>query len=210
MVWPSFRPNSGSKSKVSGRILKSFRGPFSSAEVSAAALEALEPMLHVVVLLHDELLGSEVSDRRRNTPKSGQNRSESLCARTPCRVFWAWFGIALGPIPARNRRFPAGSLKVFGALLAQPRLGQRQDELGVVTIRDWPCGRTRNRSAERAPTTFKDPAGNLRFRAGIVPKAKPNQAQNTRHGAHRPAHNDSERFWPDFGVFRRRSETFKL
>ena len=64
----------------------------------------------------------ENSDRRRNTPKSGHNRSESLCAGlwAPCRVFWAWFGPALGPNPARNRRFPAGSLKVFGALLAQP------------------------------------------------------------------------------------------
>ncbi len=36
------------------------------------------------------------SDRRRNTRKSGQNRSESLCAGlwSPCRVFWAWFGPA--------------------------------------------------------------------------------------------------------------------
>ncbi len=32
LVWPSFRPKSGSKSQISGRILKSFRGPFSSAE----------------------------------------------------------------------------------------------------------------------------------------------------------------------------------
>ncbi len=32
LVWPSFRPKSGSKSKISGRILKSVRGPFSSAE----------------------------------------------------------------------------------------------------------------------------------------------------------------------------------
>ncbi len=64
----------------------------------------------------------QVSDRRRNTTKSGQNRSESLCAGlgAPCRLFWAWFGFALGPSPGRNRRFPAGSLKVFGALLVQP------------------------------------------------------------------------------------------
>ena len=63
------------------------------------------------------------SDRRRNTPKSGQNRSESLCAGlwAPCRVFGAWFGFVLGPNPGRNRRFPAGSLNIFGALLAQPR-----------------------------------------------------------------------------------------
>ena len=64
----------------------------------------------------------KVSDRRRNTPKSVQNRSESLCVGlgVPCRIFWVWFDPALGPNPARNRRFPTGSLKVFGALLAQP------------------------------------------------------------------------------------------
>ncbi len=32
LVFPSFRPKSGSKSKIPGRILKSCRGPFSSAE----------------------------------------------------------------------------------------------------------------------------------------------------------------------------------
>ncbi len=32
LLWPSFRPKSGSKSKISSRILLSFRGPFSSAE----------------------------------------------------------------------------------------------------------------------------------------------------------------------------------
>ena len=60
-----------------------------------------------------------------NTPKSAQNRSESLCAGLliGCRIFWAWFGPAFGPILVRNRRFPAGFLKVFGALLAQPSLG---------------------------------------------------------------------------------------
>ncbi len=64
----------------------------------------------------------KVSDLRRNTPKSVQNRSESLCRGlwAPCRSFWAWFGPALGPNPARNRGFRAGSFKVFGALLAQP------------------------------------------------------------------------------------------
>ncbi len=64
-----------------------------------------------------------VSGRRRNTPKSDQNRSESLCAGlwVSCRIFWVWFGPALAPNPARNRRFPAGSLNIFGALLAQPR-----------------------------------------------------------------------------------------
>ena len=44
----------------------------------------------------------------------------------------------------------------------------------------------------------------------IRPEAGPNQAQNIRHGTHKPAHDDSERFWPDFGAFRRRSEPFNL
>ncbi len=52
-------------------------------------------------------------------PKAVQIRSESLCAnlRAPRRIFWAWFGPALGPNPARKRRFPAGFLKAFGAKL---------------------------------------------------------------------------------------------
>ncbi len=63
---------------------------------------------------------------------------------------------------------------------------------------------------KRAPKTCKDPAGNLRFQRGFGPKAGPNQAQNIRHGTHRPAHNNSERFWPHFGVFRQRSRIFYL
>jgi hypothetical protein len=35
LVWPSFRPKSGSRSKISGRILNIYRGPFSSAESGA-------------------------------------------------------------------------------------------------------------------------------------------------------------------------------
>ncbi len=60
--------------------------------------------------------------RRRNTQKSAQNLSESLCVVlwVPCRIFWVWFCPALGPIPVRNRRYPAGSFKVFGVLLVQP------------------------------------------------------------------------------------------
>ncbi len=33
LLWPSFRPDSGSKSNISGRILKSFQGPFGSADL---------------------------------------------------------------------------------------------------------------------------------------------------------------------------------
>ncbi len=41
-------------------------------------------------------------------------------------------------------------------------------------------------------------------------KAGPNRAQSIRHSTstHKPAHNDSDRFWSKFGVLRRRSETF--
>ncbi len=63
----------------------------------------------------------------------------------------------------------------------------------------------------KGPDKFvTDPAGNLRFRTGFGPKAGPNPAQNIWHGARKPEHSDSERLWADFGVFRRRSETFKL
>ncbi len=64
--------------------------------------------------------------------------------------------------------------------------------------------------ASGAPKTCKDLAGIIRFRAGLGPKTEPNQTQNIRNGTHRRAHNDSERFLPNFGVFRRRPETFKL
>ncbi len=40
-------------------------------------------------------------------------------------MFWPWFGFVLGPIPAHNRRFLAGSSKVVGAVLAEPRGGVR-------------------------------------------------------------------------------------
>ncbi len=40
------------------------------------------------------------------------------------------------------------------------------------------------------PKTCKDPAGKLRFRAGLGPKAVPNQAPNIWRGTHEPAHND--------------------
>ncbi len=68
------------------------------------------------------------------------------------------------------------------------------------------------RLSEKGPEHFKDPAGNLRLRIGFGAKAEPSQAQKIRHGTHIPAHNDSKRFWVDFGLFRRRrrSTTFKL
>ena len=53
---------------------------------------------------------------------------------------------------------------------------------------------------------FKDPAGYLRYRTRCGPQTGPKQAKNIRHDTHKPAHNDSERFWTGFGVFQRRSE----
>ncbi len=55
------------------------------------------------------------------------------------------------------------------------------------------------RRSLKGPKTLKDPAGNLRFRAGFGPKAMPNQAPNI-----------LPTILGDFGVFRRRSDTFKL
>jgi hypothetical protein len=61
--------------------------------------------------------------------------------------------------------------------------------------------------------SFKGPencSGSVRFRAGVGPKAWPNQALNIRRGTHKPAYNETKRLWPDVVVFRRRSETFQL
>ncbi len=71
------------------------------------------------------------------------DRPESLCAGlwVPCRISWAWCGPALSQNPNRNRRFPAGSLKVFGALLAQPSggcPGCSTAVFGPVAYRWWP------------------------------------------------------------------------
>ncbi len=70
----------------------------------------------------------EVSDRGRNTQKPVRNRSESVCAGlwAPLQVFLAWFRPVWGPNVAPSRRFPAEFLKMFGALLAQPRWDTQQ------------------------------------------------------------------------------------
>jgi hypothetical protein len=36
------------------------------------------------------------------------------------------------------------------------------------------------------------------------------EPKNNRQGTRKPAHNDSERFWADFGVIQRRPQTFEL
>ncbi len=55
---------------------------------------------------------------------------------------WAWFGPAFGANPARNPRFPAGSLKLVGAFLAQPR-ADRSSSKGSrsVVLAKWFCWR---------------------------------------------------------------------
>ncbi len=56
--WPSFRLNSGSKSKISGRILsKSFPGPFSSAKVSLSGALGHCPLAAATQLLHQTMHG---------------------------------------------------------------------------------------------------------------------------------------------------------
>ncbi len=50
--------------------------------------------IYIYIYISAELShGLKVSDRRRNTPKSAQNRSVSLCADlwVPCLIFWASF-----------------------------------------------------------------------------------------------------------------------
>jgi hypothetical protein len=101
-VWPDFRP---------ADLVRNWQQAFVGEEQVSARLS------------HN----LKVSDRRRNTPKSSQKRSESLCAGlwVHCLIFWAWCGPAFGPNAARNRRFPVGSFKVFGAPLAQPNNNNR-------------------------------------------------------------------------------------
>ncbi len=52
-----------------------------------------------------------VGTRRR----SGQNRSESVCAGpwVPCQVLWAWFCCLSSPNPARNRKSSGRAFKSF-------------------------------------------------------------------------------------------------
>ncbi len=84
------------------------------------------PCRSVMLILAEPSHSLRVSDRRPNTPKSAQTRAESLCAGlwVTCRIFLAWFGPVLGPSPGRNRRFPAGSLQVFGPLNSSAELSR--------------------------------------------------------------------------------------
>ena len=92
---------------------------------------------------------------------------------------------AASPVPtARDRSEPA--LPESGATSSNELTGARRTYEGPIKLRD--------------------PAGNLRFRAGFGTKAEPNQTK--KHPARYPR-TGTQRFWADFGVFRR-SETFKM
>ncbi len=63
----------------------------------------------------------KVSDRRRNTTRSGQNRSESSGAGlwVPCRVFWTWFGAACRSKSSSKSKIS----KISGRCSAEPTAG---------------------------------------------------------------------------------------
>ncbi len=46
------------------------------------------------------------------------------------------------------------------------------------------------------------------FEPDLGLKLSQTKPQHIRHGTHKPAHNDSERFWPDFGVVPQWSDAF--
>ncbi len=81
---------------------------------------------------------------------------------------------------------------------------------GVPGVPD--LSRTFNLSSEDlTPLSYKGPdnfKGSGR-KSSTSSLTGPKQSPNIRHGTHKPAHNDSERFLDVFGVFRR-PETFKL
>ncbi len=138
LVWPSFRPKSVLKSKSSGRILQSVRGPCSSAGSKEKAAskeeeeaptepsvqnEAAEPRRRHPRRRHLEGSSSKEGARRmtrltvveapRNRSEIGRSRSVPVCGPAPGAFGWASSG--LGPMWAPSRRFQAGFLKIFGA-----------------------------------------------------------------------------------------------
>ena len=106
--------------------------------------------------------------------------------------------IRIKPKSGPEARFPARK----HYCVTQGRSGILETDQVIAFV--WPPfptmapARRMKQSTRQGLKNFKIPAGNLRFRIGFGPKAAPNQAQNTRYGTHRPAHKDSERFWPLF------------
>ena len=66
-----------------------------------------------------------IVETRRNRAKIVRNRCAPVCGYR-ARYFGLGSAQLWGPNPVRNRRFPAGSLRVFGALLAQPSGSEEQ------------------------------------------------------------------------------------
>ncbi len=85
-------------------------------------------------------------------------------------------------------------MAAFGAKLIKRVINQPAQKADILSLSQGGCGTW--------PGIF-DSEPDLGLNPG-----EPNYI--TRHGAHRPEHNSSERFWLDFGVFRRRSETSNL
>ncbi len=82
LVWPSFRPNSGSKSKISDRILKRFRGPFSSAEQCThmhARIKTRWPSGRCFALKTTALLGHSEGAQPALHPDFENQRPSRLC-----------------------------------------------------------------------------------------------------------------------------------
>ncbi len=112
LVWPSLRPKSSSKSKVSGRILKSYRGSFSSAEIFRAGWAEHRPeigpsgprALHYAIVFPGRKSGfragmwpGRLQNRPSGQPSAGR-RADSEC-----------FTIRIRPKSGPEVRFPARS-----------------------------------------------------------------------------------------------------
>ncbi len=118
LVWSSFRAHSGSKSEISGRILTSFWGSFSSAELcdfhclnrclvvlfiakSSHLLSSrapLPPAIRFSAELSHILKVSVVDEHAEIGPESFRNRCGPVCGHR-AGYFGPWFGLALGPTP---------------------------------------------------------------------------------------------------------------
>ncbi len=125
--------------------------------------------------------------------------------------FWGWSSAKVRPGTVTNGSGPQATSQPY--IVRSPKTTEQVKLTYVRSDIYTPCERVpqpRLGEPKGAPNTFETPAGNPRYRMGFGPKAGPNHSQNIRNGTHKAAHTDSEIFWADFGVFRRRSETFKL
>jgi hypothetical protein len=172
----SRRPPGGPRGprKAHGAPWAPSRGPPSLAP-GARTTKPKNPYL-LVAQWHPERRGpssARLSDLRdtkfrivvETPPNRPRIRSESMCAGlwVPCRISWVWFGPALGQNPARNRRFSARSLKVFGAMFAQPSSGAARQP--PIWSDEVPTSASRGRAAQRTglgPLRVRAPLGRLK------------------------------------------------